>query len=125
VTDDDLPHAIRKALDELVARVKLQVPGVLAVARYDGGMQPYASFAPSASDESLDLCVRLQRREQGTIECAGDLVRGGSGDVLGEMPSVTIRPVMDASEIEKALAAVRAFCSSQENRIVREMQAGP
>jgi hypothetical protein len=124
MTDDELIDAIRRALDELVARVRQRVPGALAVARYDGAMQPYASFAASASAESFDLCVLLQRREGGAIGCTADLVRGGSGDILGEMLPVTLQGGQDTAGTKRLLDAVRAFTSSQEDRVVREMQAG-
>ena len=124
MTEDEMIEAIRGILDDLVGRVELRVPSALAVARYDGAMQPYASFAASAASESIDLCVRLTRQSSGVVECTADLVRGGSGDVLDEMPSVTIRNVTDPADVRTMLEAVRGFCASQDGQVVHELQRG-
>jgi hypothetical protein len=122
MTDDQLIEEIRSILGELVTRVKRRVPGTLAVARRDDAMQPCASFAASASSESLDLCFHIHRQGGEAIVCAADLVRGGSGDILGEMSAVTRRGVTDAAGTKRLLDAARAFCDSQEDRVVGEVQ---
>jgi hypothetical protein len=124
VTNDELIEEIRELLDELVDRVRQRVPDVLAGARYDGAMQPYASFAATASSESLDLCVVLRPRQDGAIECIADLVAGGTGDVLAEMATVVCTGATDVKGTKRLLAAVRAFCASQEDRVVGQLRGG-
>lgn len=120
MTDDELIREIVEILSALVLRVTGRLPRIAAVARHDGGLQPYASFVASPESESLDLCVLVRMIGDG-FECSADLVRGGSGEVLGEMPAVTFRRPISAQSVASALDAVRAFAAAQEGRILSEM----
>jgi len=111
---------LRGSLERLVRRVRRRVPSSLCGVGCVGDFQPFASFAMSARDHSIDLCVLLKLQPDGAIACEADLVEG-TGRVIGELPTLTVGSLDDSHEVQSLLLAVTAFIDSQEDSIVTEL----
>src|SRR5947207_1140947 len=91
ISEEVLVKSITPSLESLRSRIKMFVPTAQCHIGETGGPDArhiYASFLKTPRDETLDLCILL--RSVGTLcVVSGDLVQGGSGDVLSEMVPLT------------------------------------
>ena len=87
ISEDVAVKSIKQSLEMLRSRMKTLMPTTLChigeTVVHDA-RQMHASFLKTSQDETLDLCVLL--RLAGTqFIVTGDVVKGGSGEVLSEL----------------------------------------
>lgn len=91
ISEDVVVTSIKQSLETLRSRIETLIPTTLChigEAVVHDARQIYASFLKTPQDETLDLCILL-RLAGPTLVVSGDLVKGGSGDVLGELEPIT------------------------------------
>jgi len=91
ISEEVVVTSIKHSLETLRSRIKTLIPTTLChigEAVVHDARQIHASFLKTPQDETLDLCILL-RLAGTTFVVSGDLVRGGSGDVLSEMDPIT------------------------------------
>ena len=87
ISEEVIVKSIKQSLEILRNRIKTLIPTTLChigeTVVHDT-RQIHASFLKAPQDDTLDLCILL--RSAGTMfVVTGDLVKGGSGDVLSEL----------------------------------------
>ena len=110
---------VRQALTRLVSKVSAQVPsafGSVSEHLVCGVPTVCASFLKSPEADTVDLCVQIEA-VAGRLSVSADLVRGGSGEVFSEMPTVIIPENQNA---EVALRTLEEYVQDQVDAIVRE-----
>ena len=91
ISEEVVVTSIKHSLETLRSRIKTLIPTTLChigEAVVHDARQIHASFLKTPQDETLDLCILL-RLAGTTFVVSGDLVKGGSGDVLSEMEPIT------------------------------------
>ena len=91
ISEEVVVTSIKHSLETLRSRIKTLIPTTLChigEAVVHEARQIHASFLKTPQDETLDLCILL-RLAGTTFVVSGDLVKGGSGDVLSEMEPIT------------------------------------
>src|SRR6266571_8629526 len=87
ISEEVVVTSIKHSLETLKSRIKTLIPTTLChigeAVVYDA-RQIHASFLKTPQDETLALCILL-RLAGTTFVVSGDLVKGGSGDVLSEL----------------------------------------
>lgn len=120
--------AVVLALEELCRRVKSAERGTLCQVGELGATEPvqvYASFLANTSAESLDLCIYFHQTI-GKLNVSGDLVRGGSGEVLSEFSDVGLTVATEDGTERWDIAPVRSYIVSQEEKVLEVLRlAGP
>ena len=91
ISEEVITKSIKQSLEILGNHIKTLMPTTLChigeTVVHDA-RQIHASFLKTPQDETLDLCILL-RLAGTTFVVSGDLVKGGSGDVLSEMEPIT------------------------------------
>ena len=87
ISEEVVVTSIKHSLETLRSRIKTLIPTTLChigEAVVHEARQIHASFLKTPQDETLDLCILL--RLAGTqFIITGDVVKGGSGEVLSEL----------------------------------------
>src|SRR5215471_15031502 len=87
ISEDVVVKSIKQSLDMLRSRIKTSMPTTLChigeTVMHDA-RQMHASFLRTPQDETLDLCILLRLAGKQFI-VTGDVVKGGSGEVLSEL----------------------------------------
>lgn len=107
------------ALNELCSRVKLAHPKAFCQVGEMSATEPvqaYASFLADPAAESIDICIYFRQADE-TLEIFGDLVRGGSGEVLSEFSGETPTDTAGHGVTSWDIAAVRSYILSQEETV--------
>src|SRR5213593_2710171 len=90
ISEEVVVTSIKHSLETLRSRIKTLIPTTLChigEAVVHDARQIHASFLKTPQDDTLDLCILL--RLAGTkFVVTGDLVKGGSEDVLSELGPV-------------------------------------
>jgi hypothetical protein len=119
---DEATQAVKGSLETLNDRIKFLVPTVICVIedrRVNDSYQVCASFMRTTQSDTLDLCIVL--RWTGTdVVASADLVRGGSGEVVSEMPPVKL-PGQRGGELNRLINNIREYILSQEDKIVQNL----
>lgn len=124
ISEEALVKSIKHSLGMLRSRIKVLVPTALCHIAETAGhdaRQIYASFLKTPQDDTLDLCILL-RSAGTTCVVSGDLVKGGSGDVLSEMGPMTISE--QGEETEPFEQRICQYILEQEGTLVQELCAG-
>ena len=87
ISEEVVVKSVKQSLEILRSRIKTLMPTTLChigETIVHDARQIHASFLKTPQDDTLDLCILL--RPVGTeFVITGDLVKGGSGDVLSEL----------------------------------------
>jgi len=124
ISEEVLVKSIKHSLGVLRSRIEILVPTALCqIAETVGhdARQMYASFLQTPQDDTLDLCILLRSAGK-TYVVSGDLVRGGSGDVLSEMGPMTFSE--QGEETEPFEQRICQYILEQEDTLVQELRAG-
>jgi hypothetical protein len=100
ISEDVVVKSIKQSLEMLRNRIKTLMPTTLChigeTVVHDA-RQIHASFLKTPQEETLDLCILL--RLAGTqFIVTGDVVKGGSGDVLSELGPIVFSEHEEATE---------------------------
>ena len=100
ISEDVVVTSIKQSLEMLRSRIKMLMPTMLChigeTVVHDA-RQIHASFLKTPQDETLDLCILL--RLAGTqFIITGDVVKGGSGEVLSELGPIVFSEQEDEAE---------------------------
>ena len=115
------------ALEELCARVRTARPDVFCQVGEIGANEPvqaYASFLADPAGESIDLCIYFRQTNE-TLEISGDLVRGGSGEVLSEFSGHGLSDTGETGDEVRQITAIKSFILLQEATICDMLQDAP
>lgn len=134
---DQVAARAQRVLTELVAQVTARVPAawgrveqhrslVAAAPAPSTLVQPHnvvrtivcASFLRSVRDNTLDLCVTIDRQPRVTAVTA-DLLRGGSGEILSEC---TLE-ISSAADLQAAWPTLEQFLLAQADTITTDLEA--
>lgn len=101
ISEDVVVKSIKQSLEMLKSRIKTLMPTTLChigeTVVHDA-RQIHASFLKTPQEETLDLCILL--RLAGTqFIVTGDVVQGGSGEVLSELGSIVSSEQEEESEL--------------------------
>lgn len=123
ISEEVLVKSIKHSLRALKGRIEILVPTALChIAETVGhdARQIYASFLKTPQDDTLDLCILL--RSVGTTRVvSGDLVKGGSGDVLSEIGPMTFSEYEEKTEpFEQHICQ---YILEQEDPLVQALRA--
>lgn len=122
-TVERMTQVIANRLATLGNQIETLIPTAICSVgdtRADDSLQIYASFLKTVQSESLDLCVLLKRIATGAVISA-DLVRGGSGEVLTEMPPITLLDRCRESEFDRIANYIGEYISAQSETIVQDL----
>ena len=122
ISEDVVVKSITQSLEMLRSRIKTLMPTMLChigeTVVHDA-RQIHASFLKTPHDETLDLCILL--RLAGTqFIVTGDVVKGGSGEVLSELG-----PIVSSEREEESEPFGQHICRSileQEDTLVQALR---
>jgi hypothetical protein len=114
--------SIKQSLEILENHIKTLLPTTLCqigeTVVHDA-RQIHASFLKTPQDDTLDLCIFLQLAGT-TLVVTGDLVKGGSGDVLSELG-----PIASSEQEEETEHFGQHICRyilDQEDALIRALR---
>jgi len=121
ISEDVAVKSIKQSLEMLRSRIKTLMPTTLChigeTVVHDA-RQIHASFLKPPQDETLDLCILL--RLAGTqFIVTGDVVKGGSGEVLSELG-----PIISSEQEEETELFGQHICRSildQEDTLIQAL----
>ena len=101
ISEDVVVKSIKQSLEMLKSRIKTLMPTTLChigeTVVHDA-RQIHASFLKTPQEETLDLCILL--RLAGTqFIVTGEVVQGGSGEVLSELGAIVSSEQEEESEL--------------------------
>jgi len=100
ISEDVVVKSIKQSLEMLRNRIKTLMPTTLChigeTVVHDA-RQMHASFLKTSQDETLDLCILLWLAGTQFI-VTGDVVKGGSGEVLSELGPIVSSERGDEAE---------------------------
>ena len=122
ISEEVVVKTIKQSLEMLGSRIKTLMPTTLC---HIGEMvvhdtrQIHASFLKTPQDDTLDLCILL--RLAGTqFIVTGDVVKGGSGDVLSELG-----PIVSSEQEEETEPFRQHICRyilDQEDTLIQALR---
>ena len=121
ISEDVAVKSIKQSLEMLRSRIKTLMPTTLChigeTVVHDA-RQIHVSFLKTPQDETLDLCILL--RLVGTqFVVTGDVVKGGSGEVLSELG-----PIISSEQEEETGPFGQHICRSildQEDTLIQAL----
>ena len=122
ISEEFVVTSIKHSLETLRSRIKTLIPTTLChigEAVVHDARQIHASFLKTPQDETLDLCILL-RLAGTTFVVSGDLVKGGSGDVLSEMEPITSPE--QGEETEPFEQHICQYILEQEDTLVKALR---
>ncbi len=122
ISEEVVVTSIKHSLETLRSRIKTLIPTTLChigEAVVHDARQIHASFLKTPQDETLDLCILL-RLAGTTFVVSGDLVKGGSGDVLSEMEPITSPE--QGEETEPFEQHICQYILEQEDTLVKALR---
>ena len=122
ISEEVVVTSIKHSLETLRSRIKTLIPTTLChigEAVVHDARQIHASFLKTPQDETLDLCILL-RLAGTTFVVSGDLVKGGSGDVLSEMEPIT--SPAQGEETEPFEQHICQYILEQEDTLVKALR---
>lgn len=122
ISEDVVVKSIKQSLEMLRNRIKTLMPTTLChigeTVVHDA-RQIHASFLKTPQDNTLDLCILL--RLAGTqFIVTGDVVQGGSGEVLSELG-----PIVSSEREEETEPFGQHICRSileQEDTLIQALR---
>ncbi len=121
--EEKVTQAIVHDLQTLSPHAKSLLPSVICnieTATLKESLQICASFLKTRQSETVDLCIVFRRTDIG-IAASADLVRGKSGIILSEMPSILLPHQETAEEFDRFSVYVKEYILSQESTIIQEL----
>ena len=122
ISEEVVVTSIKHSLETLRSRIQTLISTTLChigEAVVHDARQMHASFLKTPRDETLDLCILL-RLAGTTFVVSGDLVKGGSGDVLSEMEPIT--SPAQGEETEPFGQHICQYILEQEDTLVKALR---
>ena len=122
ISEDVVVKSIKQSLETLKSRIKTLMPTTLChigETVVNDARQMHASFLKTPQDETLDLCILL-RLAGAQFIVTGDVVKGGSGEVLSELG-----PIVSPEREEESEPFGQHICRSileQENTLIQALR---
>jgi len=122
ISEEVVVKSIKQSLEILGSHIKTLMPTTLChigeTVVHDA-RQIHASFLKTPQDDTLDLCILL--RSAGTkFVVTGDLVKGGSGDVLSELGPIASSEREE--ETEHFGQRIYRYILDQEDALIRALR---
>ena len=121
ISEEVVVKSIKQSLEILGSHIKMLMPTTfyhIGETVVHDARQIHASFLKTPQDDTLDLCILL--RLAGTkFVVTGDLVKGGSGDVLSELGPIASSA---QEETEHFGQHICRYILDQEDALIRALR---